>query len=81
MPPFTILAARLFLYYTLSPPTNAPKTKNHDRDELCKTKVIVYKSRTEIFSINNNKKRLVHQGSTVIWLKFGTFEVFFLIFP
>ena len=45
MPPFTILAARLFL----SPPTNAPKTKNHDRDELCKTKVILYKSSGEQF--------------------------------
>ena len=55
MPPFTILAARLFLYSTLSPPTNAPKTKNHDRDELCKIKVIVYKSRSELFLLN--KKR------------------------
>ena len=45
MPPFTILAARLFL----SPPTNAPKTKNHDRDELCKSKVILYKSSGEQF--------------------------------
>ena len=45
MPPFTILAARLFL----SPPTNAPKTKNHDKDELCKSKVILYKSSGEQF--------------------------------
>ena len=53
MPPFTILAARLFLSPPLPP--YAPKTKNHDRDELCKTKVIVYKSRSELFLLN--KKR------------------------
>ena len=79
MPPFTILAARLFLYYTLSLPTNAPKTKNHDRDELCKTKVIVYKSSSELFLINK-KKRLIHQGSTVIWLKFVLLSLFFNIY-